>query len=45
MEKPLPPEVVQQIIDLAYYFIAAAVGWIGKWLSGKKLSSSKNSTK
>jgi len=36
MEKPLPPDVVQNIIDIAYYFLAAAVGWLGKWLSGRK---------
>lgn len=46
MEKPLPPDVVENILETVMYFVAAAIGWLGKWLSGRKKSiNQKNDAK
>lgn len=31
----LPPEVVDNVLQIVTYFFAAAVGWFAKWLKGK----------
>lgn len=34
--KVLPPEIVDNLIEIVTYLAAAAVGWIAKLLQGKK---------
>jgi len=34
--KPIPPEIVNNLIEIVTYLAAAAVGWIAKLLQGKK---------
>lgn len=34
--KVIPPEVIENVVEILYYVASAAIGWIAKWLTGKK---------
>jgi len=38
--KLLPPEIVQNVVEIITYLAAAAVGWIAKLLQGKNKKTS-----
>jgi len=38
---PLPPDVVGNIIEVLGYLASVALGWVAKWLQGRKTKNVK----
>jgi len=41
MEKPLPPEMANQLIEIVSYVLTFIGGLIARWLTGKKSTNNQ----